>query len=148
MMLTGLPLGTLLAIFGGAAALTVVLYILRLRRRPVAVPFAPLWHSVLGDRDASRLFSRLRRWISLLLQLVLLALLAFALGDPRPTGSLGNGRNVVLLIDASASMQATDEKPTRLEAAKAKARELVQGLGGSDRALVVQMGDVPVPKSR
>ncbi|HWP05089.1 MAG TPA: VWA domain-containing protein [Polyangiaceae bacterium] len=147
MMLTGLPLGTLLAIFGGAAALTVVLYILRLRRRPVAVPFAPLWHSVLGDRDASRLFSRLRRWISLLLQLVLLALLAFALGDPRPTGSLGNGRNVVLLIDASASMQATDEKPTRLEAAKAKARELVQGLGGSDRALVVQMGDVPVPLS-
>jgi len=61
MMLTGLPLGTLLAIFGGAAALTVVRYILRLRRRPVAVPFAPLWHSVLGDRDASRLFSRLRR---------------------------------------------------------------------------------------
>ncbi|HEX5101872.1 MAG TPA: VWA domain-containing protein [Polyangiaceae bacterium] len=147
MMLTGLPLGTLLAIFGGAAAFTVVLYVLRLRRRPVAVPFAPLWHSVLGDRDASRLFSRLRRWLSLLLQLVLLALLAFALGDPRPTGSLGSGRNVVLLIDASASMQATDEKPTRLEAAKAKARELVQGLGGSDRALVVQMGDVPVPLS-
>lgn len=147
MTLTGLPLGTLLAVFGGAAALTIVFYILRLRRRPVAVPFAPLWHSVLGDRDASRLFSRLRRWLSLLLQLVLLALLAVALGDPRPEGTLGTGRNVVLLIDASASMQATDEKPTRLEAARTKARELVRGLGGSDRALVVQMGEVPVPLS-
>jgi hypothetical protein len=146
-ILTGLPLGTLLAIFGGAAALTLLFYVLRLRRRPVAVPFAPLWHSVLGDRDASRLFSRLRRWLSLLLQLLLLALLAVAVGDPRPAGSLGSGRNVVLLLDASASMQATDEKPTRLEAAKAKAREIVQGLGGSDRALVVQMGDVPVPLS-
>ena len=145
MTLTGLPLGTLLAVFGGAAALTVLFYILKLRRRPVAVPFAPLWHSVLGDRDASRLFSRLRRWLSLLLQLVLLALLALALGDPRPEGTLGTGRNVVLLIDASASMQATDEKPTRLEAARVKARELVRGLGGSDRALVVQMGEVPVP---
>jgi len=61
MMLTGLPLGTLLGLFGGAAALTLLFYVLRLRRRPVAVPFSPLWHSVLGDRDASRLFSRLRR---------------------------------------------------------------------------------------
>ena len=147
MTFTGLPLGTLLAVFGGAAALTVLFYVLKLRRRPVAVPFAPLWHSVLGDRDASRLFSRLRRWLSLLLQLVLLALLAVALGDPRPEGTLGTGRNVVLLIDASASMQATDEKPTRLEAARVKARELVRGLGGSDRALVVQMGEVPVPLS-
>ncbi|HEV8550718.1 MAG TPA: VWA domain-containing protein [Polyangiaceae bacterium] len=147
MTLTGLPLGTLLGLFGGAAAVTVLLYVLKLRRRPVAVPFSPLWHSVLGDRDTSRLFSRLRRWLSLLLQLVLLTLLTLALADPRPAGSLGTGRNVVLLIDASASMQATDEKPTRLEVAKQKARELVQGLGGSDRALVVQMGDVPVPLS-
>ncbi len=127
--------------------MTALLYVLKLRRRPIAVPFAPLWHSVLGDRDASRLFSRLRRWLSLLLQLVLLALLALALGDPRPTGSLGTGRNVVILIDASASMQATDVKPTRLAAARSAARDFVHGLGGSDRALVVAMGDVPVPLS-
>jgi hypothetical protein len=147
MTLAGLPLATLLGIAAVAFALTVVFYILKLRRRPVAVPFSPLWHNVLGDRDASRLFSQLKRWLSLLLQLALLAALIIALGDPRPTASIGQGKNVVLLIDASASMKATDVKPNRLAAAKDEARKFVRSLGGSDRALVVQMGPVPVPLS-
>jgi hypothetical protein len=147
MTFAGLPLGTLLAIGGTAFALTVIFYILKLRRRPVAVPFAPFWHSVLGDRNASRLFSQLRRWLSLLLQLLLVLMLVLALGDPRSEASLGDGRNLVILIDASASMKATDEKPTRLGAAKEEARKIVRGLGGSDRALIVQMGPVPVPHS-
>jgi hypothetical protein len=44
-------------------------------------------------------------------------------------------------------MKAIDVKPSRLEAAKEEARKLVRGLGGSDRALVVEMGAVPVPRS-
>ena len=147
MTFAGLPLATLLPIAGAALALTVVFYILKLRRRPVAVPFSPLWHSVLGDRDASKLFSQLKRWLSLLLQLALVTALLIALGDPRPTATLGEGRNLVLLIDASASMKAVDVTPTRLAAAKDEARKIVRGLGGSDRALVVQMGPVPVPLS-
>jgi hypothetical protein len=147
MTLTGLPLATLFALGAAALSLTVIFYILKLRRRPVAVPFAPLWHSVLGDKDASRLFSQLRRWLSLLLQLLLVLAMLFALADPRPTASLGQGRNVVLLIDASASMKATDVKPNRLSTAKDEARKILRGLGGSDRALVVQMGPVPVPLS-
>jgi len=147
MTFAGLPLSVILGVAGAAGAVTVVLYILKLRRRPIPVPFAPLWHRALGDRDSSRLFSKLRRWLSLALQLLLIALLALALGDPRPTKSLGSGKNLVLLIDASASMQATDERPTRLQAAKVAAKNLVRGLGGSDRALIVQMGPVPVPLS-
>jgi von Willebrand factor type A domain/Aerotolerance regulator N-terminal len=147
MTFAGLPFPLLFGIAGAAAAATVLLYILKLRRRPVAVAFAPLWHRVLGDRDATRLFSKLRRWLSLALQLLLIVLLALALADPRPTKTLGTGKNLVLLVDTSASMQATDEKPTRLEAAKNVARSLVRGLGGSDRALVVAMGAVPVPLS-
>jgi hypothetical protein len=147
MTLAGLPLATLLGIAAVAGGLAVVFYILKLRRRPIAVPFSPLWHNVLGDRDASRLFSQLKRWLSLVLQLALLAALIIALGDPRPTASIGQGKNVVLLIDASASMKATDVKPNRLAVAKDHARKFVRGLGGSDRALVVQMGPVPVPLS-
>jgi hypothetical protein len=147
MTLAGLPLATLLGIAAVAGALTVLFYILKLRRRPIAVPFSPLWHNVLGDKDASRLFSQLKRWLSLLLQLALLAALIVALGDPRPTASIGEGKNVVFLIDASASMKAVDVAPNRLAAAKEEARKYVRGLGGSDRALVVQMGPVPVPLS-
>jgi Ca-activated chloride channel family protein len=147
MTLAGLPLTTLLTLLGGAAALTIVFYILKLRRRPVAVPFSPLWDAVLRDKESSRLFSQLKRWLSLLLQLLLLLALVLALGDPRPTAALAEGRSIVILIDGSASMKATDVKPSRLAVAKDEARKLVRGLSGSDRALVVQMGPVPLPLS-
>jgi len=147
MGLGGLPLGTLLGIFGAASALVVVFYILKLRRRAVPVPFSRIWDSVLRDKQATELFSKLRRLLSLALQLLLLALLVLALGDPKPKEDLREGRHLVLLVDASASMKATDVKPSRLVAAKAEAEKIVRGLGASDRAIVVQMGSVPTPRS-
>jgi hypothetical protein len=147
MGLAGLPLGTLLGIFGAAGALVVVFYILKLRRRAVPVPFSRIWDSVLRDKQATELFSKLRRMLSLLLQLALLALMVVALGDPKPKEDLRAGRHLVLLLDASASMKAVDVKPNRLAAAKAEAAKIVRGLGASDRAIVVQMGSVPTPRS-
>ena len=118
MHLAGYPLSWLLGAFGAAALGATVLYILKLRRRPVPVVFSPIWRRVLGDRESSRLFSQLKRWLSLLLQLALLALLALALGDPR-LGSVGtDARHIVVLVDASASMLATDVAPSRLDVAR------------------------------
>jgi hypothetical protein len=145
--LSGLPWATLGAVFAGMAALTALLYVLKLRRRPIAVPFARIWDSVLRDRESSRLFSELKRWLSLLLQLVLVALMVFALGDPRLGFGTSQGKNLIVLIDASASMKATDESPNRLAAAKAKVTRLVRGLGAADRALIVQMDMLPTPRS-
>jgi hypothetical protein len=147
MGLAGLPLGTLLGIFGAASALVVVFYILKLRRRAVPVPFSRIWDSVLRDKQATELFSKLRRLLSLALQLALLALMVLALGDPRPKEDLRDGRHLVLLLDASASMKAVDVLPSRLGAAKAEAEKIVRGLGASDRAIIVQMGSVPTPRS-
>jgi hypothetical protein len=147
MGLSGLPLGTLLGIFGAAGALVVAFYILKLRRRAVPVPFSRIWDSVLRDKQATELFSKLRRMLSLLLQLALLALMVLALGDPRPKEDLREGRHLVLLVDASASMKAVDVKPTRLAAAKAEAEKIVRGLGAGDRAIVVQLGSAPMPRS-
>ncbi|MCU0682113.1 MAG: VWA domain-containing protein [Polyangiaceae bacterium] len=147
MRLTGLPLSQLLAIGAAAALATVALYLLKLRRRAVAVPFAKLWERVVREREATTLFSRLKRLLSLLLQLALLALLIFALGDPRLGEAVVGGRNVVVLIDASASMQATDEPPSRLESARGRVREMVRGLSGADRLLVAQMDAAVTPLS-
>jgi hypothetical protein len=121
------------------------LYILKLRRRTVAVPFSKLWEKILRDKEATSLFSRLKRLLSLLVQLALLALLAFALGDPRAAATLIKGRNLVVLVDASASMQATDVAPTRLGAAKEEVKKVIRGLGGSDRMLVAQMDAAVTP---
>ena len=83
MQFTGLSPTLLLQIGAALGALVVVFYILKLRRRPIAVPFAHLWQQILRDKEATTLFSQLKRLLSLLLQLALLALLLLSLGDPR-----------------------------------------------------------------
>ncbi len=122
-------------------------YILKLRRRPVAVPFSRIWERILRDKEATTCWSRLKRLLSLLLQLALLLLLILALGDPRIAGSLIHGRSVVVLVDGSASMKATDVEPSRIEQAKTEVKKLVRGLGGSDRMLIAQMDAAITPLS-
>jgi hypothetical protein len=141
----GLPLAELVAIFAAVGVGVAVLYVLKLRRRVVAVPFSPLWERILRDKEATTLFSKLKRLLSLLLQLALLALLVLALGDPRAAESLIKGRTVVVLVDASASMQATDVAPTRLGVAKDEVKKMIRGLGGADRMLVAQMDAMVTP---
>src|SRR5208283_4892808 len=68
-----------------------------------------------------------------------------ALGDPRAAESLIKGRTVVVLIDASASMQATDVSPSRLAVARDEVKKIVRGLGGADRMLVAQMDAMVTP---
>src|SRR6478736_226194 len=148
----GLPASTLVGIGAAAGAAIVGLYILKLRRRPVPVPFSRIWQRVLRDQEATSLFSQLKRVLSLLLQLVLLALLVLALGDPR--GFVSNSsRNVVVLVDASASMKAVDvattldPNRTRMDDAKDEVKKIVRGLGGADRMLVAQMDAAVTPLS-
>ncbi len=145
MILAGLTLAQLAAIFGAVGFGVTVLYILKLRRRVAAVPFSPLWERILRDREATSLFSKLKRLVSLLLQLALLALLVLALGDPRAADSLLSGRTVVVLVYASASMQATDVSPNRLAVAVDEVKKVVRGLGGADRMLVAQMDAMVTP---
>ena len=59
MHLTGVPLQTLIQVGALAGAAVVVFYILKLRRRPVAVPFSKIWQRILRDKEATSLFSRL-----------------------------------------------------------------------------------------
>lgn len=149
MHLVGIPLAQLLPIFGVAAAAIVGLYILKLRRRPVAVPFERLWERILRDKEATSLFSRLKRILSLLLQLAILAALVFALGDPRTAVEVVKGRTLVVLVDTSASMKARDGDAgrSRLELARDEVKKLVKGLGASDRMLVASMDAVVTPMS-
>ena len=58
---------SLLTIFGAAGRRRRGrFYILKLRRRPVAVPFSQLWEQILRDKEATSLFSQLKRLLSLL----------------------------------------------------------------------------------
>jgi len=145
--LTGLSVTQVLTVLGGFGAAVTVLYLLKLRRRQVEVPFVHLWQQVLAEKQTTRLFSALKRILSWLLALAIVGALAFALGDPRREGASEDGRTTVVLIDASASMQATDVEPSRLERAREEVGRLVAGLGGDDRMLIASMDATTVPLS-
>ena len=143
--LTLAQLGTAFAVFGGAVTL---LYILKLRRRRVHVPFAKLWMRVLKEQESTSLFRRLKRLLSLLLQLAFLGLLVGALGDPRLSTEVMSGRTLLLLVDASASMQASDgEDGSRMETALRRAKEIIRGMGGADVLMLVRMDAQVTPLS-
>ena len=152
MHFNGLSPTALAEIAAVAGAAITGLYILKLRRRPVPVPFSKIWQRILRDQEATSLFSQLKRIFSLLLQLALLALLVLALGDPRGFVSTSE-RNVVVLVDGSASMKAIDVATaidphrTRMDDAKDEVRKIIRGLGGSDRLLIAQMDAAVTPLS-
>ena len=89
--------GTTAAAAAVAAAVVLTgLYLLKLRRRRVLVPFAPLWLPAGGERRSERLARRLRRWLSLLVQLVFVALILLAAADPQSAKIDRRGRSLLI----------------------------------------------------
>ena len=117
--------------------LILLMYILKLRRKDVVVSSTFLWGQVIRDVQANAPFQKLRKNLLLFLQLLIAALIVMALARPFVRATSLGGRNIVLILDSSASMGATDVAPSRLEAAKAKARELVNGLKPGDIMMVL-----------
>jgi len=120
-----------------------ILYMLRLRRRDVLVSSTLLWQRLLRDREANAPWQRLRRNLLLFLQLAILALLTLALARPFVPSPVIVSGSVIILLDASASMQARDVAPTRFDAAVRAARDVVGGLGVGDVATIVLVGPRP-----
>jgi hypothetical protein len=119
------------------------MYMLKLRRREVLVSSTLLWELVLRDRQANTPWQRLRRNLLLLLQILILAALVIGLARPAAAvPSVATGP-VVVLLDASASMAAADVRPSRFEAARSAARELVDGLESGARMSLILVGKQP-----
>jgi hypothetical protein len=119
----------------------VLLYFLRLRRAPQEVPSTYLWLKSIEDLHVNSLWQRLRRSLLLFLQLLLVALLTLALLGPSWRASTLRGGRYVFLIDTSASMAATDVKPTRLDEAKRRVAALVEEMRSGDVAMLVSFSD-------
>jgi hypothetical protein len=115
-----------------AAAATVpallLLYFLKLKRREQVVSSTFLWKRAIQDLQVNAPFQRLRRNILLLLQLLMLTAIALALGGPTVSLTSGPAKRYVILIDRSASMTASDVKPSRLDSARQQARTFVSSL--------------------
>lgn len=100
-----------------------------------------LWRRLAVEHAPNRSRQLPRLSVSLLLQLLLLLALALArpvFGAPGDTGNTNSG-GVLLLIDASRAMQATDVQPSRFQAAVSSASGLLSG-----RVSVLLVGERPL----
>jgi Ca-activated chloride channel family protein len=109
-----MPFAAPLALLGLAfLPLVVAFWMLKLRRTERTVGSTLLWQRFGEDLQANAPWQRLRRSFLLLLQLLLVVLLALLAAQPFTERPATLARDLVVVIDASASMAATDEAPSR-----------------------------------
>jgi hypothetical protein len=124
--------------FALAIPVVVVFYLLKRKRVLRLVSSTLLWQKFLAETQASAPFQRLRHNWLLLLQVLLLILAVLALARPYLSGKMVGGRLLVVILDASASMQSTDETPSRFEKARKQILGMIDGMHDNDRMVLLQ----------
>jgi len=137
----------LLALFLPLAAIPIILHLLTLHRvKTVELStFRYLFDSYVQQRRRMKFLE----WLIAALRTAFLLLLIFAISRPvvKHWGALfgggGSGRDVVLLIDGSASMNAVTDGMTSLDRAVQAADTVVDRLSVDDRVTVFRVGAKP-----
>ncbi|MFZ4765351.1 MAG: VWA domain-containing protein [Roseimicrobium sp.] len=123
-----------------ALAPLAAIYFLKVRPRKKPVTAYFLWQKIFTEKKASALFKRLRDVFSLLLMTLAFAAVALALAEPDIAGD--ERKDLLIVVDHSASMSARDGAGTRLDLAKDRARALIAGLNGTQRAAIASFANV------
>ena len=106
------------------------------------------WLKLVSAEHTDELVTRRPAWRSIIpaaLCILALACTIAALARPingfREAGGLSTGRNLLIALDISRSMETQDVKPSRLEEARAAAFELIDSLPSDKIGLIVFSGD-------
>jgi Ca-activated chloride channel family protein len=124
-------------LFAATIPVVVVFYLLKRKRVLKLVSSTLLWQKFLAETQASAPFQRLRHNWLLILQILVLLLAVLALARPYFSGKVVGGRLQVVILDASASMQSTDESPSRFERARSEALRMVDAMHDNDQMVVL-----------
>jgi Ca-activated chloride channel homolog len=128
------PLGLAL---GATLPVVVIFYLLKVRRHDEEISSTFLWNDLIRDLAAHEPLQRLRWNVLLVLQLIALALLTVALARPFDQQTGPQPVHAVFLLDGTASMQATDVRPSRFARAVDMARSKLAGLPENSVATVI-----------
>ncbi len=119
----------------------IVMYLLKQKYKNQVVPSLFLWKQAVTMSLSERPWQKLRRNLLMLLQILLALLLVFALANPFALGS-DFVASYVIIIDTSASMQATDSAPTRFENAKSLVYQLIDDAkNGTEFSVIAASGN-------
>src|SRR5882757_8627906 len=124
--------------FAFTIPVVIVFYLLKRKRVVRLVSSTLLWQKFLAETQASAPFQKLRKNWLLILQIILLILAVFALSRPFFKTKAKPAELRVVILDTSASMQATDETPSRFERARSEALKWVDSLADTDQMVILE----------
>jgi von Willebrand factor type A domain/Aerotolerance regulator N-terminal len=130
-------------IFGAIIPVILLLYFMRPRRQERVVGSTLIWQQALQDLQASRPWQRLRITPLLLLQLLAAIIIVLILTRPAIFTSNPLGGDTIVVLQASASMQATDVAPDRFENARSTISGLIDEMGPNDHLSIITMARNP-----
>ncbi|OYW15936.1 MAG: hypothetical protein B7Z55_14510, partial [Planctomycetales bacterium 12-60-4] len=111
------------------ALIPLVLWLFRLQAKRVPVSTLLFFKSLAREHQESAWLRRIKKWLSLLLTLLVLFFAIFALARPSGNISADSISAVVMVVDCSASMEAKDlQDQTRLAVAKQRVKERIRSL--------------------
>ncbi|HEY8883959.1 MAG TPA: BatA and WFA domain-containing protein, partial [Chloroflexota bacterium] len=125
------------------AALPVILllYILRPRHHRLIVPSVRFWQHLPSDLEGQPRWRLPVSSLLLVAQLLVAGAVAFALMRPAVPGQIR--QHLIVLIDTSPSMLATDASPNRLALAVSDAQKLLTTLNADDEATLISIEPSP-----
>jgi hypothetical protein len=126
--------------------LVLLLHSLRLRRREVRISAVYLWEELLRERRSTLGMSKLLRSLLLLLQILGIAALTFGLADPFARLPSTKEGDIVLVLDASASMRSMSKGEERFAQARDLALDLVQHLHPKSEMAIIYANSHPTLK--
>ncbi len=124
-----------------AVPLILLFYILRPRHRRLIVPSVRLWQHLPSDLEGRPRWRLPISSLLLALQLIVAAATAFALARPAFPGPVR--QHLILLLDTSPTMLATDVQPNRLGLAVEDARAAVARLSPDDQVTLISIEPLP-----
>jgi hypothetical protein len=123
--------------------IVVIFYLLKVRRHDEEVSSTFLWNDLIRDLAAHEPLQRLKWNLLLLLQLLVLGLITVAVARPFSEQLGQKPVQAIMLVDASASMQATDVQPSRFAKAIQDARDTLGSLPENSAATAILVAAHP-----
>lgn len=138
--------------FGLTLPAIVLMYLFKRKYIDTVVPSHLLWNRVLRNIEANRPWQKLQNRLLLWLQLLVAALLVFALMEPFVWTSGSSSGHTVIIVDTSASMSAAgnvgranskDRVISRLDQVKEQLKANIEAAGPETEFTLVRLGSEP-----
>jgi hypothetical protein len=142
---TGFTIWTVAGLIGGSAGILLFLQRLRVYPKPLQVPTLLFWSQAIDKPRARTLFERFRHPLTYAILLLIMILLAIALGQPKWTDGYKNMITAVIVLDAGMSMNASIDEgsKTRLDRAREEVLRVTEGFTKEDRVAIIVSDPLP-----